>query len=143
MKSFHLCHFMACLAIAQTEDEIGDYPCLNVVQGDNSIRDKDYSTKYEVSDLDSANQRIAWDWSSCGGSTMVNAILMETDESRMTSGTVQFFIDGVECPDAGAVGVNGVGGVFNCGLEGTLFEAICTSTCSPYMSIVELFVWKK
>ena len=74
---------------------------------------------------------------------MVNAILMETDEDQMTSGTVKFYIDGVECPDTGGVGVNGVGGVFNCGLEGSTFEAVCTTACSPFMSIVELYVWKE
>ena len=143
MKSLNLGYLMACLALAQTEDEIGNYPCLQVISGDHTIRDNDYETKYEVADSDPTNQRIHWDWTSCGGKTMINAILMETDEDHMTSGMVEFFIDGIACPNTGGVGVSGVGGVFNCGLEGSTFEAVCTTACSPFMSVVELFIWKE
>ena len=128
MKSLHLCHLMACLALAQTEDEIGDYTCLTVISGD-YIRDNDHLTGHKISDSDPSNQRIEWDWTACGGATMVNAILIETNELDMTSGTMKFFIDGVECPDTGGVGVNGVGGLFNCGLEGSVFVAECTTVC--------------
>ena len=81
MKSLHLGCLMVCLALAQTEDEIGDYSCLTVTYGDSTIRDNNYQTKYEVPASDPANQKILWDWTSCGGSTMVNAILIETDEN--------------------------------------------------------------
>ena len=74
---------------------------------------------------------------------MVNAILIETDETQMTSGEIKLYIDGVECPDTNGVGIGAVGGVFNCGLIGSTFEAICTTTCSPSMSIVEIFLWKE
>ena len=60
----------------------------------------------------------------------------------MTSGTIEFYIDGVKCPDTNGVGVGAIGGVFNCGLTGTTFEAICTTTCEPMMSIVEVFLFK-
>ena len=60
----------------------------------------------------------------------------------MTSGTIEFFIDGVECPDTNGVGVDAIGGVFNCGLTGTKFKAICTTACYPKMSIVEIFLFK-
>ena len=93
-------------------------------------------------DSDFANQVIKYDWSSCGGATEINAILMETDETQMTSGTVKFYIDGVECPNTNGVGVGAVGGLFNCGLTGSTFEARCTTPCSPYFSVVELFLWK-
>ena len=87
-------------------------------------------------------QKIKYDWTNCGGPTLINAILLETDETQMTSGTVKFYIDGVECPDTGSVGVNAIGGIFNCGLTGSTFEAVCTTPCEPYMSIVEVFLWK-
>lgn len=61
----------------------------------------------------------------------------------MTSGEIKFYIEGVECPNTSGVGVNAVGGVFNCGLVGTTFEAVCTTTCSPFMSIVEVFIWQE
>ena len=67
---------------------------------------------------------------------------METDELRMTSGEVKFYIDGVECPDTNGVGLGAIGGVFNCGLTGSSFEARCTTVCSPYLSVVQIFLWK-
>ena len=55
---------------------------------------------------------------------------METDEATMSGGTVEFFVDGVKCPDTGGVGVNGIGGLFNCGLTGQTFVVECTTTCT-------------
>ena len=49
---------------------------------------------------------------------MVNAVYFHTDETLMTSGTIIFMVNGVLCPDTSGVGVNGKGGVFNCGLVG-------------------------
>ena len=51
-----------------------------------------------------------------------NGVLMETEEIYMTSGTVTFTVDGIECPETNGVGVNAIGGVFNCGLTGTTFK---------------------
>ena len=56
----------------------------------------------------------------------------------MTGGTVQFFVNGVECPDTNGVGVNAIGGVFNCDLEGNHFEARCTEACTPFMAVYEI-----
>ena len=72
----------------------------------------------------------------------MNAILFETNEERMASGEVKFYIDGIECPDTNGVGVGAVGGLFNCGLSGSTFEARCTTACSPFMSVVEIKLWK-
>ena len=103
-----------------------------------------HDTKFEVADNDADTvQQIHYDWSACGGDVQVNAILMETDESRMTSGEIKFYIGGVECPDTNGVGVNAIGGVFNCRLTGSTFGARCTTPCSPFLSVVELFLWKE
>ena len=131
-------------SFAQTEDEIGKYSCLVIQDGDATLNDKNLTTGYEVPESDFINQVITYDWSGCGGvtDTEVNAILIETDESRMTSGLVKFYIDDVECTDTNSVGVDAVGGLFNCGLTGSSFTAKCTIACSPYMSIREIVLWK-
>ena len=67
---------------------------------------------------------------------------METHEGRMTSGEIKFFVDDVECPDTNGVGVGAKGGIFNCGLTGSTFEARCTTICEPKLSVVELKLWK-
>ena len=66
---------------------------------------------------------------------------METVKSAMSSGTVTFTVDGEECPDTNGVGVDAVGGIFNCGLTGTTFKVECTTQCNDYMWIVELVLW--
>lgn len=73
---------------------------------------------------------------------MLNGVWLYTDETLMTSGTIKFYADGVLCPDTAGVGVNAVGGVFNCGLVGKKFEVICTGVCSPNFAVRELKVWK-
>ena len=61
----------------------------------------------------------------------------------MTSGTIKFYIDDVECSDSfSGVGLNGYGGVFNCGGTGSRFRAQCDTVCSPALSVVELKLWK-
>ena len=60
----------------------------------------------------------------------------------MTAGTIKFYVDDVECPDTSGVGVNAVGGLFNCGLTGFRFKAICTTTCTPNFAIRELKLWQ-
>ena len=67
---------------------------------------------------------------------------METYESLMSSGTVEFTVDGVTCPDTNGVGVDAIGGIFNCGLTGTTFKVECTTECSDFLHIVELVLWK-
>lgn len=58
----------------------------------------------------------------------------------MTSGAIELLVDGVAC----STEINGVtGGVFDCGgLIGTNFTMRCTTTCSPYLSVVELRLFK-
>ena len=110
------------------------------------MKDKSESTKYEVPSSDFANQYIEYDWSGCGDNALakIESVLLETDESQMTSGTVKFYVDDVECSDSvNGVGTGGKGGVFNCGLTGTRFVARCTSACTPNFSVVELKLWKK
>lgn len=53
-----------------------------------------------------------------------------------------FSVDGVVCPDTSGVGVNGEGGLFNCGLQGETFKLECTSACTTELAIVELKLWK-
>ena len=60
----------------------------------------------------------------------------------MTGGTIDFYIDDVLCEDTSGVGVNGKGGVFNCGLTGTKFTAHCRETCTPNFSVTEIKLWK-
>ena len=59
----------------------------------------------------------------------VGGILFHTNEMLMTSGTITFSVDGKLCPDTGGVGVNAIGGVFNCGLRGQTFRVECTTVC--------------
>ena len=129
--------------LAQTEFEIGEYPCLNIVSGSSALTDQSHSTQFQVAAAEHANQYIEYDWSACGGDTRIDAIWFETNELQMTSGTVKFYIDDVECSDSVfGVGTNAQGGVFNCGLTGSKFVARCTDVCSPFMSVIELRVWK-
>ena len=60
----------------------------------------------------------------------------------MTGGTVTFSVDGVTCPDTNGVGVNGQGGIFNCGLTGQTFKIECTTACTGELAIVEMRLWK-
>ena len=56
---------------------------------------------------------------------------------------MKFYVDGEECPDTNGVGVETVGGVFNCGLFGTSFEVRCTEACEPQLSLAQVFLWKE
>ena len=60
----------------------------------------------------------------------------------MTSGTIKFYVDDVECPDTSGVGVNAIGGVFNCDLTGVEFKVLCPETCSPNLAVTEIKLWK-
>ena len=35
-----------------------------------------------------------------------------------------------------------MGGVFNCNIQGMTFEAKCTETCRPAMSVIEIKLWR-
>ena len=59
----------------------------------------------------------------------------------MSAGTVKFYVDDVECPDTHGVGVNAIGGVFNCNLWGTKFVARCTEVCTPAMNVIEMQIY--
>ena len=141
-----LLHMVSLRVVAQTEYEIGEYPCLVITKGDGTVIsdtaliDKDLTTVYRVSTP--ADQVIIYDWSACNAPTTVKGVLMHTDQMSMTGGTVTFSVDGVTCPDTNGVGVNGQGGVFNCGLYGSTFRLECTIACTTDLAIVELKLWK-
>ena len=60
----------------------------------------------------------------------------------MTTGTVKFKVnDDLPYLDTNGVGVNGAGGVFNCGQTGFKFELYCDPACDE-LSIVELKIWQ-
>ena len=67
--------------------------------------------------------------------------MFHTREDLMTSGTIKFYVDDVECPDTSGVGVNAIGGVFNCGLTGTSFKVKCTTACDPNFAVQEIKLW--
>ena len=62
---------------------------------------------------------------------MVNGVWLFTDENLMKKGTIKFYVDDEECPDTNGVGVDAIGGVFNCGLSGKMFSVVCTDKCEP------------
>ncbi len=59
----------------------------------------------------------------------------------MASGWIRFFVDGVECPDTSGVGIDAIGGVFNCGLAGKTFTMICETACEPNLYVTEVKLW--
>ena len=93
------------------------------------------------------------------GRTTINAVLVETDESEMNAGELEFYTwdgpinDGIghyngwtRCSsnsnyNGNGVGTNGLGGLFNCGGEGYAFAINCYDC--PVMSIVEVFLWQE
>ena len=85
---------------------------------------------------------IKYDFTRCGRDVTINAVLVETNEDRMLDGEIKFFVDGIQCPDTNGVGVGAIGGLFNCGLRGSTFELRCTSTCTPRLSVVELYLYE-
>ena len=81
------------------------------------------------------------DWFDHGEAT-VNAVYFHTDETLMTSGTIRFMVDDYVCPDTSGVGVNGKGGVFNCGLVGNYLYIDCyPDLCQPNFSVTEIKIW--
>lgn len=61
----------------------------------------------------------------------------------MTSGTIHFTtsIDDTPCPDTSGVGIDAVGGVFNCGLPSTNFYIYCDPACEPRFAVQEIRIW--
>ena len=54
---------------------------------------------------------------------------------------MEFSVDGEACPDTNGVGIDAVGGVFNCNLIGTTFKVECIDECDVF-TIVSLSLWK-
>jgi len=115
------------------QNAIMEFGTTSVTRGDgfstSNVRDDIVTTGITISDTVPSQQWVNVNFGNYY--TRVNAVLFFTDEALMTSGTIEFYVDGVRCPDTSGVGVNGVGGVFNCGLSGYNFKAICTTPCSP------------
>ena len=83
-------------------------------------------------------------WITWPGNTelVVNGVYLATDEARMTSGTIWFEnVDYELCPDTSGVGVDAVGGVFNCGLTTTDFYLYCDPACEPALAVLEVRIW--
>ena len=121
-----------------------DFASAVVVRGDGGdarlSHDNDLLTGFEMSDSIKANQwlKVTFD----APTIWLNGVWLYTDEKAMTSGTIKFYVDGVLCPDTAGVGVNAIGGVFNCGLKGREFKVICEDLCTPHFAIRELKIWK-
>ena len=105
------------------------------------LDDEELSTGIKISEDTPGKQWIIIDWSGYEEDHTVNGVYIHTDENQMTSGRMRFYVDDVECP-AGNVGVNGIGGVFNCGLSGRKFVIACSEPCSPYLAVNEIKLWK-
>ena len=80
---------------------------------------------------------------------LIQGVFMFTDEAQMTTfgAQLKFFVGNdsgeQECPDTNGVGVDAVGGVFNCGLSGTWLEVRCVSaTCPATLAVAQLRFWK-
>ena len=105
--------------------------------GHTFVYDDNLDTYYEVPESLPAEQYIQFDWSHYGPQK-IKGVLFHTNEARMQTGTVKFYVDDVECPDTLGVGVDALGGVFNCNLTGSRFVAKCTDVCSPAMNVIEM-----
>ena len=88
-------------------------------------------------------QWIRLDWTESYEAFYVKGVLFHTNEEEMNEGTVKFYVDNIECPDTNGVGVNALGGVFNCNIYGMSFEARCTKTCKPALSVIEIKIWER
>ena len=87
-----------------------------------NIIDKDIETGYGIPSSLFEQQFIIFHWA-YDDTYPIGGVLFHTNEALMTSGTVKFYVDDVECPNTNDVGVNAVGGVFNCNLNGNTFRA--------------------
>ena len=76
-------------------------------QSGSSFHDYNLKTSFEVPDSTPEQQWIEVDWSEYNTDHPVNGVLFYTDPTRMTSGLVKFYVDGVLCTDTSGVGVNG------------------------------------
>ena len=105
------------------------------------MKDYDIATVMTIPDTLPEEQYIIYDLARYSTDYWVRGVMFHTYEAEMTSGTIEFFVDGEPCPDTGGVGVNAIGGVFNCGLYGRHFEVRCTDVCSPNFAVSELKVF--
>jgi len=128
-------------------DEISEYgSCMTISPVQNDIlTDHKLDAVYSVAKATApAVQSIIFDWTACTTTDdLIEGVWIHTDESQMTAGTMNFYVDGVLCPDTNGVGVNAIGGVFNCGLSGKTFEARCEPECDTKMAVIELKLWKQ
>ena len=117
---------------------------ISPVQNDILI-DHELNAVYSVAKTTApAVQSIIFDWTACTAiDDLIEGVWIHTDESQMTSGTMNFYVNGVLCPDTNGVGVNAIGGVFNCGLSGRTFEAICEPECDTKMAVIEIKLYKQ
>ena len=122
---------------SQTEVTVGD--------GSSGYLVTDYNiwTGTSVAVEDYEDQWIELDWSYYGAPTMINGVLIYTDEARMYNGTLKFSVDGEDCPETNDVGTHAKGGVFNCGLLGSVFRVYCDPSCIPSFAVQEVKLWKE
>ena len=128
-------------------DEISEYgSCMTISPVQTSIlTDNTLDAVYTVAKVTApAVQSIIFDWTACTTTDdLIEGVFIHTDESQMNSGTMNFYVGGQKCTDTSGVGVNAIGGVFNCGLSGRTFEARCDIECSDRMAVVEIKLWKQ
>ena len=91
------------------------------INTDVNLIDEDITTGIVITDP--SDQLIYIDWFAYGAELTIGGVLFYTDEAAMTSGTIEFTVDGVVCPDTSGVGDGAIGGVFNCNLTGSYFMA--------------------
>ena len=108
----------------------------NLVKGKDVDNDL-LTTTYSISSANPEEQFYFAEWAD-EGDVLVRGVLFQSNEKLMTAGTIKFYVDNVPCPDTNGVGVNAIGGVFNCDLVGSSFVAFCEDTCTPNLSIVEV-----
>lgn len=129
------------LADHQDKDEVGEFDESeynwggSVMSSANNLTDYDMKTGYSTSSSSPSDQWVTIDWSHYSDDLTINGVLFHTNENDMTDGEIKFYIDDVECPDTSNVGLNAIGGVFNCGLTGRVFRAECTTTCTPNFAV--------
>lgn len=59
-----------------------------------TLYDKNIFTGYEVPSSLPGNQWVKFDWSHYSDNMYVRGVLFHTDETKMTSGTIKFYVGG-------------------------------------------------
>ena len=125
---------------------VGDTILSDGSQGQDSsnhakLYDENLETGIQIPDSLPDEQYIEVDMTAYKKDEPFTGIWLHTDETLMTSGTITFTVDGVECPHTNQVGVDAIGGAFNCDLMGRSLTIRCTDTCSPNFAVNELHVY--